>query len=86
MYSKYSIVECVVFISLISSSIAASARGFRVNSENSVFGGELSVLQKVYDDCQEKPDFTECLKGKALNAVARAIDMVCIYKFRRNSN
>jgi hypothetical protein len=67
MFSKF-IVECVVFITLITSSIAASA-GHRGNSE-------LSVLQKVYDDCQAKPDFTECLKQKAVTAVARAIDMV----------
>lgn len=41
------------------------------------FGPEFGVLQKVYDDCQNKNDFTGCLKGKALVALTKAADQVC---------
>lgn len=41
------------------------------------FGPEFGVLQKVYDDCQNKNDFTGCLKGKALVALTKAASQVC---------
>ncbi|KAM3964738.1 osiris 21 [Aphomia sociella] len=36
---------------------------------------EFSVLQKVYDDCSEKKQFSMCLKGKAFTALTRAVEM-----------
>lgn len=35
---------------------------------------EFAVLQKVYDDCSAKKHMTVCLKGKALNALTRAVE------------
>lgn len=70
MLSRVS-VELVVFVAIITSIVSASA------SEESWFGPEFSVLQKVYDDCLNKNDFTGCLKGRALAAVSKAVDQVC---------
>lgn len=38
---------------------------------------QFNVLQKIYDDCQDKNDFSGCLKGKALLALGKAIEQVC---------
>ncbi|XP_047516109.1 uncharacterized protein LOC125056843 isoform X1 [Pieris napi] len=35
---------------------------------------EFAVLQKVYDDCSAQKHITACLKGKALNALTRAVE------------
>lgn len=74
------VLEYLLLASFITSALCATTRGqIRVvgqKNENSWFTGELSVLQKVYDDCQDKQDFTGCLKGKALTAISRAVDMV----------
>ncbi|CAK1549932.1 unnamed protein product [Leptosia nina] len=35
---------------------------------------EFAVLQKVYDDCSAQTHLTTCLKGKALNALTRAVE------------
>ncbi|XP_038222183.1 uncharacterized protein LOC119839825 isoform X1 [Zerene cesonia] len=35
---------------------------------------EFAVLQKVYDDCSAQKHLTTCLKGKALNALTRAVE------------
>ncbi|XP_058834862.1 uncharacterized protein LOC131692043 [Topomyia yanbarensis] len=83
MSTRSTVLEYLLLASFITSTLCASAAGLRgqtrvVNSnknENSWFSGELSVLHKVYDDCQDKQDFTGCLKGKALTAISRAIDM-----------
>lgn len=69
MLSRVS-VELVVFVAIITSIVSASA------TEESWFGPEFSVLQKVYDDCLEKDDFTGCLKGRALGALNKAISQV----------
>lgn len=37
-------------------------------------GPELSIVRRVYGDCQDKNDFLECLKQKALTAINRAIE------------
>lgn len=47
-------------------------------TSNSWFGPEFGVLQKVYDDCQNRNDFTGCLKGKALQALTKAASQVCV--------
>lgn len=60
-------VEVLVLVSIITSIVTAS-------DESSWFGSEFSVLQKLYDDCQDKNDFSGCLKGKALTALSRADD------------
>lgn len=70
MLSRVS-VELVVFVAIITSVISAST------AEESWFGqSEFSVLQKVYDDCLDKDDFTGCLKGRALTALNKAINQV----------
>lgn len=81
MSSRSMIVKCLTLASVIAVTAAASAgaRGARSQHQQQPsgwFGGELSVVQKVYEDCQDKQDFTGCLKGKALTAMSRAIDMV----------
>lgn len=58
-------VEIFVLVSIITSIVTAS-------EETSWFGSEFSVLQKLYDDCQDTNDFSGCLKGKALTALSRA--------------
>ncbi|XP_058460334.1 uncharacterized protein LOC131435996 [Malaya genurostris] len=83
MSTRSTALKYLLFASFITSTLCASAAGLRGQTrvahsnknENSWFTGELSVLQKVYDDCQDKQDFTGCLKGKALTAISRAIDM-----------
>lgn len=67
MLSRVS-VELVVFVAIITSIVSAS--------QESWLGPEFSVLQKVYDDCVEKDDFTGCLKGKALTALNKAVEQV----------
>lgn len=66
-------VEVLVLVSLITSIVTAS-------EESSWFGSEFSVLQKLYDDCQDKNDFSGCLKGKAITALSRADDKVLLKK------
>ncbi|XP_035793627.1 uncharacterized protein LOC118467351 [Anopheles albimanus] len=83
MSSRSMIVKCLTLASVIAVTAAASAgaRGARSQHQQQPsgwFGGELSVVQKVYEDCQDKQDFTGCLKGKALTAMSRAIDMESI--------
>ncbi|XP_031624030.1 uncharacterized protein LOC116341228 isoform X2 [Contarinia nasturtii] len=68
MLSRVS-VELVVFVAIITSIVSAASA-----TEESWFGPEFSVLQKVYDDCLDKDDFTGCLKGRALVALNKAIN------------
>lgn len=68
MFSRVS-VELIVLVAIITSAVSAA-------SDESWLGPEFSVLQKVYDDCLEKDDFTGCLKGKALGALNKAIEQV----------
>lgn len=72
MFSRVS-VDLVMLVAIITSAASLVAA-----SEESWLGPEFSVLQKVYDDCLEKEDFTGCLKGKALGALNKAIDQVRI--------
>ncbi|XP_055682239.1 uncharacterized protein LOC129789445 [Lutzomyia longipalpis] len=60
-------VELLVFVALITSIVSAS-------SESSWLGPEFGILQRVYDDCQDKNDIVGCLKGKALTAISKAVD------------
>ena len=73
MYSKIA-VEFLVLLTVASSVLSATVP--KKSEEISGFGKEITVLQKVYDDCQDKSDFTGCLKGKALTALTRAVDQV----------
>jgi hypothetical protein len=73
MYSKIA-VECLVFFAVAGAVMGASVATKTTEAE--LMGKEFSVLQKVYDDCQEKEDFGGCLKGKALTAISRAVDQV----------
>lgn len=69
MFSRVS-VDLIVLVAIITSAVSVAA------TEESWLGPEFSVLQKVYDDCLEKDDFTGCLKGKALGALNKAIEQV----------
>ncbi|GAB0086801.1 osiris 21 [Sergentomyia squamirostris] len=60
-------VELLVFVALITSIVSAA-------SETSWLGPEFGILQRVYDDCQDKNDIVGCLKGKALSAINKAVD------------
>ncbi|XP_059617713.1 uncharacterized protein LOC132262457 [Phlebotomus argentipes] len=60
-------VELLVFVALITSIVSAS-------SESSWLGPEFGIIQRVYDDCQDKNDIVGCLKGKALSAISKAVD------------
>lgn len=62
-------VGIVVVATVLTSLVAAS-------SETGWFGSEFSVVQKVYEDCQNKNDIVGCLKGKALNALNKAVEQV----------
>ncbi|XP_052862581.1 uncharacterized protein LOC128269219 [Anopheles cruzii] len=78
--SRSIVVKCLTLASVIAVTAAASAgvRGVRSTQQQPQLGAELNVVQKVYDDCQDKQDFAGCLKGKALTAISRAIDMESI--------
>lgn len=73
--------KILLLVSIVSCSMAASLH----NSENIVphsneatkaVSPELALLQKVYDECQEKNDFMKCPKGKAITALHRAVEQV----------
>lgn len=76
MYSKLA-VELLVLLTISTAALSASVA--KKSSNFDEMGKEFSVLQKVYDDCQENEDFGGCLKGKALTAIARAVDQVRNY-------
>lgn len=67
-------IKLFAFVAIITSIVSAATPEDLTGS--SWFGPEFSVLQKVYDDCQNKNDFTGCLKGKALLALTKAVDQV----------
>jgi hypothetical protein len=73
MYSKL-VVEFFVVLTISSAVFAASVA--KKSNDDEQAGKEFSILQKVYDDCESKPDFTDCLKGKALTAISRAVEQV----------
>lgn len=75
MCNRSLVLELLLVVTLASSALSAASCSWRAAGSN-LFGGEICILQKVYDDCQEKSDFTECLKQKALTSISRAIDMV----------
>lgn len=74
MYSKIS-VALLLFITVAHSSVVPKKKS-TADLDSFQMGNEFSVLQKVYDDCHNNDDFTGCLKGKALNAIVRAVDQV----------
>lgn len=71
-FSVSFITVCSVFAAVVSAA---------TDESHSWLGPEFSVLQKVYDDCQDKNDFTGCLKGKALLALTKAVDQVNVSMF-----
>lgn len=73
MHSKLA-VELLVLFTLSGAVLGASVA--KKASDVDQMGKEFTVLQKVYDDCQDKEDFGGCLKGKALTAISRAVDQV----------
>lgn len=75
MFSKLA-VELVVLITIVGAVLGASVA--KKSSDVDQMQKEFNVLQKVYDDCQEIDDFGGCLKGKALTAIARAVDQESI--------
>lgn len=60
----------IVIVATVLTSLAAAS------SETGWFGSEFSVVQRVYEDCQNKNDIVGCLKGKALSAINKAVDQV----------
>lgn len=77
MYSKIA-VELLVLFTLSGAVLSASVA--KKSNDVEQMGKEFAVLQKVYDDCQDKEAFGECLKGKALTAIARAVDQVRTFR------
>ncbi|XP_050093832.1 uncharacterized protein LOC126576567 [Anopheles aquasalis] len=76
MCNRTLIAELLLVVALATSALAAASGGCSWRSSaSSWFGGEICVLQKVYDDCQASGDFSECLKQKALSSISRAIDL-----------
>lgn len=51
------------------------------NTPTSWLGPEFQIIRRVYDDCQAKDDFMNCLKQKALNGLGRAIEQDSIKIF-----
>lgn len=76
MHSKIA-VELLVLLTISSAVLSASVA--KTASDVDQMGKEFSVLQKVYDACQDKEDFGGCLKGKALTAISRAVDQVSLF-------
>lgn len=68
------LVKIVIVASIASLAAAAAVQTEMAKGE--WLSPEFSVLQKVYEDCQDKQEFTGCLKGKALTALTRAIEQV----------
>ncbi|CRL01248.1 CLUMA_CG014345, isoform A [Clunio marinus] len=64
----------IVLVTLSISSSVLSASLAKTPSDVDQVGKEFNVLQKVYDDCQDKEDFGGCLKTKASTAIERAVD------------
>lgn len=60
----------IVVVATVLTSLAAAS------SETGWFGSEFSVVQRVYEDCQNKNDIVGCLKGKALSAINKAVEQV----------
>ncbi|XP_052861350.1 uncharacterized protein LOC128268332 [Anopheles cruzii] len=76
MCNRTLIAELLLVVALGTASFAAAtAGGCSWRASSSWFGGEICVLQKVYDDCHETSDFSECLKQRALTTISRAIDL-----------
>lgn len=73
MNQRRAFVEVLVLIAIVTCVHAASD-----GSTSSWLGPDFVVLQKVYDDCYDSNDFTGCLKGKALVALNKAVDQVCV--------
>lgn len=71
-------IKLLAFLAIITSIVSAATPE---DLTGGWFGPEFSVLQKVYDDCQNKNDFTGCLKGKALLALTKAVDQVSSMRF-----
>lgn len=73
MYSKIAVE--ILLVLTVSTAVFAATVAKRSNDDDQM-GKEFNILQKVYDDCESKQDFTDCLKGKALTAISRAVEQV----------
>ena len=67
------------FVALTVLSVVHSASLSKQTNESK----ELNVIKKIYDDCESKDDFTDCLKGKALTAISRAVEQVKLFLFSK---
>ena len=76
MYSKL-VAEFLIVLVFSSAVLAASVP----KQDEDQVGKDLNIVQKVYDDCESKDDFTGCLKGKALTAISRAVEQVRNWSF-----
>lgn len=76
MYSKLA-VKLLMLCSITSAVLSATVPK-KANEMADQMGKEFSILQKVYDDCHDKSDFTGCLKGKAVKAISRAVEQVSL--------
>lgn len=47
-----------------------------VAKESTDMSSEMSVITKVYDECENSADFGACLKAKAATAISRAVEQV----------
>ncbi|CAO1373873.1 unnamed protein product [Diamesa hyperborea] len=72
MYSKLAV--NLLMLCSITSAVLSATVPKKATEMADQMGKEFSILQKVYDDCHDKSDFTGCLKGKAVMAISRAIE------------
>lgn len=70
----------IVVVATVLTSLAAAS------SETGWFSSEFSVVQKVYEDCQNKNDIVGCLKGKALSAINKAVEQVSGERSRKTKH
>lgn len=50
-----------------------------VAKESTDMSSEMSVISKVYDECENSADFGACLKAKAATAISRAVEQVSFW-------
>lgn len=75
-------VKFLIVASFIAGSYAAAVKVQETTESGkslSSISPEFAVIQKVYDDCQGTEDFVNCLKGKALHGISRAIEQVQLF-------
>lgn len=68
MFSKF---EALLLLGVVGCVLSAS-----VAKDSADMSSEMSVLSKVYDECESREDFAACLKAKAATAISRAVEQV----------